>query len=127
MNDGQDKGRFAELAMELMGSKMVADVVREIWQSASPEVKRELADKVMAKIGEQLAQESLYAEGREVVREAVKKSVEVHLPVVRERVEAEAKKILAGDSVETEVRRLCNEFVRTAAKIACREAATQIR
>lgn len=127
MNEQDNKSRFAELAMELMGSKMVAEVVRDIWANASPEVKRELADRVVAKIGEELGRASLHSEGREVLRQAIDKSVEAHLPAVKERLDAEVKKIMAGDSVEAEVRRIINSYVIGAAKAACREATSQIR
>lgn len=88
MNNEQDKSRFAELAMELMGSKMVGDIVRDIWANASPEVKRELADKVVAKIGAALDKESLFSETRDVLRQAVSRGVETYLPTVQEKLDA---------------------------------------
>lgn len=127
MNGQDSKSHFAELAVELMGSKMIADVVRDVWESASPEVKRELADKVVARLGEELAKESLYTEKAWVLREAVRLSTKAHLPALRERIDAEVKKIMSAGSVEAEVQRICNVYVKDAAKAACREAASQIR
>lgn len=50
----ENNSRFAEMAMELMGSKMAHEFITQVWEAASPRVKKELADKVMAALTEQI-------------------------------------------------------------------------
>lgn len=44
-----DNSRFAELATELLGAQTAAKILEQIWSEASPEVKKDLADAVIAK------------------------------------------------------------------------------
>lgn len=102
-----DKGsRFAELATELMGAHAVTRLLDEIWASASPEVKRDLADKVVTTLGEQalrtindsyssrdivskIVREALAGTDLDArfpqIREAFWKSFELQWPVIVER------------------------------------------
>ena len=48
--------RFAELATELLGAKAAAELIREVWATASPEVRQQLADAVVRKLTEEIAQ-----------------------------------------------------------------------
>lgn len=120
---GVKDSRFAELAYELMGAKMAEEIIRDIWKKASPEVKKALADKVIALVTENITRETLYAETRQVLQVAVTHMTKQHLPEMEARVEAEVAKIFAGGSIEGEVQRVCNHLVRDAVKTSCREAA----
>ena len=46
----EQTNRFAELAMELMGSQAAAKFLREVWDTASPEVRQELADALVQRV-----------------------------------------------------------------------------
>jgi len=45
-----DSSRMAEVAAELLGAKAVADLVRDVWSTTSPEVKQELADAILRRM-----------------------------------------------------------------------------
>lgn len=49
-----DRNRFAELAYELLGSKIATEFLQEAWKSASPEVKRQLADSMIQSLTKQI-------------------------------------------------------------------------
>ena len=49
-DDNQQKGRFAELAMELMGAQFAQKMLEEVWGSATPEVKTQLSDKILKQL-----------------------------------------------------------------------------
>lgn len=54
MSEDRDRSRFVELALELFGAQAAERWVAEAWTAASSEVKRDLADKVIAGIGRML-------------------------------------------------------------------------
>jgi hypothetical protein len=49
-SSAESRSRFAELAVELLGSKLATELIRDVWQHANAEVKAELSDAVMGKI-----------------------------------------------------------------------------
>lgn len=51
-NMSEDKSRFSELAMELMGAEVANKFLSAAWETAGPDVKRSLADALIVKVQE---------------------------------------------------------------------------
>lgn len=74
-----DKGKqMAELALELFGSKMAAEFVRDAWEFASDETKQELADAVVAAVARRLNDPSEWVM-RDLIDNYVKEAAEALL------------------------------------------------
>lgn len=127
MSDTTDKGaRFAELALELFGAKAANEFVREVWASASPEVKQALADTVIVQLRSHLV------DGSASTRWALDRAIESHAQQVvgdalRDRADEFARIVRAaiGDiaaRVEREVGQYAEKAVREYAKNAAQTA-----
>jgi hypothetical protein len=53
-SSGDHRSRYAELAMELIGSKMATQMIEQVWAEASPEVRGRLASAVLEKLEEHI-------------------------------------------------------------------------
>lgn len=94
-----EQSRFAELTAELLGAKAVADLIREIWAAATPEVRQALADAVIEQFTRLIADQkdwtvrhiveaTIQAAATEIARDLVEQRKEVIARLVSERFEA---------------------------------------
>ena len=67
--------RIAEMALELFGAKAAHEFLREAWEHASPEAKRQIADALVARVMASLQSKDDWS-WREIVQGAVVRSAQ---------------------------------------------------
>ena len=127
MNHDKPPGsRFAELSAELLGSKLAADLIREIWAGASPDVKQELADAVLRHLGEQfLAVENytLRSIAEQAIRSAAVEEASRQIEALRPEIAPKIKQYMAAnfeDAIEKRAHQELNEVLAKVRRETCR-------
>lgn len=115
-----ESNRIAEMVHELFGAKAAAEIVRDVWATASPEARREVSDAVLALIRKSVDEKGDWTVQNEVVRvvSAIARSeaeswvlkddfhakvlekIERVAPSCVERVCDEAVRVVVGDVIE---------------------------
>jgi hypothetical protein len=87
----ETRGRFAEMAMELLGAQAAEKLLDQVWMQASPEAKRRLADSLLDAVGKVDSWNTRHVAesyAREIAKEHLETRREEFERVVRETIAA---------------------------------------
>lgn len=92
----EEKSRIAEMAVELMGAQAMKTYITEIWETASPEVKKTLADAILTQLGTSLHDPQCQWEVDKVLERRVVAATKEQLesPTWREKIRSKIDKML---------------------------------
>jgi uncharacterized membrane-anchored protein YjiN (DUF445 family) len=125
--DTQEKSRFAELAMELMGAQTAARFLEEVWRAASAEVKAELSEKVLRLVVQRLDATMMSTSPFDnpiqgIVSRVVSEAAEPHMEELKTRIFAVVK-----DQIEGHLVGEANQAARRCLDKATREVLERVR